>query len=289
MVELIVVIVITGILSTFLVQFILLPIGAYSDVSRRARLVDIANTVIQKISMDVHQALPNSLRVGDCNGGSDNCVEFLSAPFGGRYRAQKTGSQDDLKIASADNSFDMLVPFSDDDKDAVIRNTDKSAACNTDRPVYLVVNNTGNSGANAWQLDNMAEVSGITVGTGLPSDVSVSFKDSQSNANNFTFPSASPFQRFYLVETPVKYIWSNTDKQIKRYRCYAINTAADADTVPSVTPDVLAGEISNITFSYQPGTTALPIGLLTISVTVKESASNEKITLLQQVQIFNMS
>ncbi len=68
LVELIVVIVITGILSTFLVQFILLPIQSYSDVARRTRLVDIANTVIEKIRLDVREALPNSLRIGDCNG-----------------------------------------------------------------------------------------------------------------------------------------------------------------------------------------------------------------------------
>jgi MSHA biogenesis protein MshO len=296
LVELIVVIVITGILSTFLVQFILLPIESYSDVARRTRLVDIANTVIEKIRLDVREALPNSVRVGSC-GGVDNCVEFLRAPLGGRYRVAGTGAEDELKISTGtglplpDKDFDILVPITASDYSAVIRDANKAAVCTNDLPVYVVINNTGELGENAWELDNTAELTDLS--TGDPDDATVANRPSvefkpPGGSGNFTFPSVSPGQRFFLVDTPIKYIWDSSTKRINRYRCYATDTAT-ANATPSVTPAILAAQITNVTFSYQAGTDDLPVGLLTVSVTVKEDGGAESITLLQQIQILNMS
>jgi len=293
LVELVVVIIITGILSTFLVQFILLPVESYSKVAKRARMVDIANTVLQKITMDVRQALPNSVRVGDCNGGTANCIEFLRAPIGGRYR-DYTDSGDALG-PGADDHVDMLVPFSATESNEIIRDTDKSAACSNDLPVLMVINNTGNVGEDAWQMDNVAWVTSLDVGSGAPDDATeslrpaINFENPSNPGHKYVFQTGSSYQRFYLVDTPVKYIWDSSNNLVNRYRCYALDTSSTQDTIPTVTPDKLATQISNVTFSYQQGTVELPIGLLTISITVSEAGSPEKITLLQQIQIINMS
>ena len=49
LVELIVVIVLTGVLSSVLVQFITVPVESYVDVSRRAKSTDIADTAMQRL------------------------------------------------------------------------------------------------------------------------------------------------------------------------------------------------------------------------------------------------
>ena len=302
LVELIVVIVITGILSTFIAQFIIQPINAYSEVARRTRLVDVAGRVMHKIRMDVREALPNSLRTG-CNrtvdGESfDTCMEFLRAPFGGRYRIDGTGSANELKISNStglplpDNGFEMLVPFSADDRDAIVRNTNLAAVCaDDDFYVHVVINNQGTPGADAWEMDNMARLGSLGVGLVAPALSTyplVSYMDNDGSGN-FTFPSVSVYQRFFLVDTPVKYVWDNAANKINRYSCYDIEGANVDDDDPDGEKNLLSAFVSRVKFDYQPGTSALPIGLLNISVTVSEDGSAESITLLQQIQIINMS
>ena len=80
LIELVVVIAIAGILSTVMLQFITAPVNAYVAQSRRAVLVDIAEMALARISYDVRQALPNSIRIG-CGG---QCLEMLRAAGGGR-------------------------------------------------------------------------------------------------------------------------------------------------------------------------------------------------------------
>ena len=69
LIELVIVIVISGALSIVVMQFITAPIDVYVDQSRRARLVESAQSVMQRLAYDVRMAVPNSIRVG-CGGGS---------------------------------------------------------------------------------------------------------------------------------------------------------------------------------------------------------------------------
>src|SRR5689334_13950131 len=81
--EAIMVIVTTGILATMVAVFIQRPIQGFFDTARRAALVDAADTVLRRISRDVREALPNSVRV---TGGT--ALEFLHMRAAGRYREQ---------------------------------------------------------------------------------------------------------------------------------------------------------------------------------------------------------
>ena len=81
LIELVIVIVISGALSIVVMQFITAPIDVYVDQSRRARLVESAQSVMQRLAYDVRMAVPNSIRVG-CGGA---CIEMMRAVTGGRY------------------------------------------------------------------------------------------------------------------------------------------------------------------------------------------------------------
>src|SRR6185503_18991127 len=63
LIEMIMVIMITGILAAVSVVFLRGPVEGYVDVARRAELTDIADTALRRITRDLRTALPNSIRV----------------------------------------------------------------------------------------------------------------------------------------------------------------------------------------------------------------------------------
>src|SRR3954463_8106182 len=101
--EAVMVIVITGILAGMVAVFIQKPVQGFFDTARRAALVDAADTVLRRLSRDVREALPNSVRV---SGGT--ALEFLHVRSAGRYREQGPG--DILDFTTNDTSFGVLGP-----------------------------------------------------------------------------------------------------------------------------------------------------------------------------------
>ena len=117
LVEMIMVMVITGILGGMVAMFLKAPIQQYQDISRRAELTDIADTALFRLSSDISTAVPNSVRVLGC--GATPCVEFLPTKDGGRYRAFADTTNpasavgdilDFAASAPADTSFDIIGP-----------------------------------------------------------------------------------------------------------------------------------------------------------------------------------
>ena len=116
LVEMIMVIVITGIIGGIVAMFLKAPIQQYMDVARRAELTDIADTAVRRMARDVRTAVPNSVRPQ----GQSTYVEFLPTRDGGRYRANAPGTSncggagDALSFAPdvtvADTCFEVIGP-----------------------------------------------------------------------------------------------------------------------------------------------------------------------------------
>lgn len=118
LVEMVVVIVITGILGGMVAVFLRAPVQGYVDSARRADLVDVADTALRRIERDIHTAVPNSVRLKAV--GADIYLEFLPTSDGGRYRANPLGGAggcaavggnvdgDALSFTSADTCFEIL-------------------------------------------------------------------------------------------------------------------------------------------------------------------------------------
>jgi hypothetical protein len=83
----IMVIVITGILSGMVAVFIKGPVESYFDMARRAELTDVADTAVRRMARDIRSSVPNTLR--NPTDGSDQCIEFVPAKAGARYRADQ--------------------------------------------------------------------------------------------------------------------------------------------------------------------------------------------------------
>ena len=256
--EAIMVIVITGILAGMVAVFIRAPVQGFFDTARRAALVDIADTALRRISRDLREALPNSVRV------SGTALEFLHIRSAGRYRDQviPVGSPgapgDPLDFNSADTSFDVLGP-----------------PINVQSGDSVVVYNLGVSGASAYDTSPTTSLRAAAA----PFGASLSSVKITSSA---PFPLASPAKRFQVVDTPVSYICSGT--QMRRYSGYTI-----ASTQPNPpltgTAALMADKISSCSFVYATGPTQRD-ALVTLSLSLTNGG--ETISLIYQVHVNNV-
>lgn len=116
LVEMIVVIVITGIIAGMVAMFIRAPVQGYMDSARRAEMTDIADTALRRMRRDIRTAVPNSVRLPAPAGST--YIEFLPTKAGGRYRANAdatddvcpgvAGDDDVLSFAAADTCFEII-------------------------------------------------------------------------------------------------------------------------------------------------------------------------------------
>ncbi len=252
LVEMIVVIVIIGILAALGGLFIARPIEGFLDLSRRATLVDAAESSLRRMQRDVRQALPNSVRIG-CG---DQCLELLHTVDGGRYRADGPGNVLDF-IAPDTDGFDVLGTLS------------AAPSVGDDLVIYNLA--SGGPSGNAYNIaDNRRTVAAGSSATHI----------------NFTpqtpFPRSSPYQRFFLVDEPVSYVCDPVAGTLTRYSGYAISTSQSA--TPGGSAAIMTRHLSACSFVYHPGTPERA-GLVTMRLQLAEEG--EAITLMQQVHVEN--
>ncbi len=271
LIEMVSVIVITGILATVVGMNISRPIQGYLDTARRAELVDKAETALNRMTREIRLALPNSIRV---SGGS---MEFLRSLSGGRYRARPDpgGGSDELDFAADADSFDVLggMPSLLN----IIAGAGGRADCLSGVSDCLVIFNTGQPGADAYRGDNIAGISLVDKG---PPVVRLSFDN--SDVPGWHFPFASPRQRFYVVDTPVSFVCDLASGRITRHAQYPIS--AVQNPAPAGNGSLLVDRVSACSFSYSPGS-ATRDGLVTLALSITDSG--ESVHLLQQVHIPN--
>ena len=261
LVELIVVIAVVGILAGIVAVFIRGPIEGYMAASRRAEMVDIADTALLRIARDVRAALPNSVRVTVVGGVQ--YLEFLPLQEGGRYRAALTGAGggDILDFTSgSDAGFDVLGP-----------------AISASAGQYLVIYNLGlDSDTDAWQGGNRRTVTS----NGSVSNLAFA-------ATGAPLPLESPSQRFFLTGTPVSYVCDPAAQTIRRYWGYPI-AAAQPTSFSGGGNALLAGRVKACDFTYDPGASQR-LGQLTLWIQLEntEGGNAEGVSLYREVAVNN--
>lgn len=258
LIELIMVIVIVGILSTMTTEIMTLPVKSYIDLERRTTLVDSAEITLRRMQRDIRRALPNSIRI---TGGS--MLELLHTSHGGRYRAKlaSDGTGDLVDFTVADSSFDVLGSLSSKPAGQVVIYNLNSTSTGT------AMDPNAYDGDNRAVVDNASTVDKIVL----------------SSAK--LFPFQSPQQRFFIVDTPITYLCS--DGELRRYD----NSIDAAYTIGSATTGLnykiqAKADTLACSFNYDDGAGSRA-GLVTIEITLTDE-TGESAKLIHQVHVDNM-
>jgi MSHA biogenesis protein MshO len=286
LVELVVVMVVSGIVAGTVGIFLSRPMEGYQDLSRRAALVDAADVAARRMARDVHRALPNSIRVATAGGRT--ALELLHTVDGARYRAVpgvNGGGQDH----TADT--DVLSFFGDDRWNVLGRLRGASFAYGTPLPagtrVAIYTTQTGLTWADAAGAGGPALLT--------PAGTAVTIVDDGdedqivlSASHRFRF--ASPGRRLYLVDEPVTYLCDPASETLTRVAAYA--PTAGQPTDPAVAPlaggasAVVTDRVSACNFTWQPGAPSQRSGLLTVDLSLADEG--ETVRLLRQVHVANV-
>jgi MSHA biogenesis protein MshO len=273
LIELVITLVLSAIVVSFVSLFISGPVTGFMDQTRRVRLVDAADTALRRIGRDVRRALPNSVRT--TSAGGVIAIEMLSTVDGARYRAQPPGAANQiLDFAAADAQFNVIGPFTQ------IAKPFSSAGH------YLAIYNVGVPGADAYELANVI----TPAGTQIDVTADAGGEDRVTLAPPFQFAYGAPTQRVYLVDGPVTYLCNPLARTLMRYAGYSI--AASQNTRDShaellaagAVASLMANQIDSCAFAYTPGT-AERGGLVSLRFTV--TSQGETVALVAQVHVDN--
>ena len=286
LVELIVVIVITGVIASVVGLFITGPIQGFLDQSRRAELVDAAQIALTRMGRDLRAALPNSVRI------SGNAMELLLTLDGDRYRVETPGADDDrlsFTDVAGDTAFNTFAPLSPPDP---VPGIDTSYPVTGSLAIYPLQQ----TGANPYVVaDGVMTPSGDIDITPVLNGAQTEYRISLASAGGTapaaqpgfrSFPFDSPTRRLFLVQGPVTYLCS--PPQLLRYEGYAV-TAAQAvpPAVPPGTPTLIAGDVQSCAFQYDPGTSQRNAVVSVVLAMADPAVPDERIRLVRQIHIGN--
>lgn len=281
LVEMIIVIVITGIIGGIVAMFLRAPVQGYIDSERRAEMTDIADTALRRMSRDIRLALPNSVRVTAVGG--IQYLEYLETMGGGRYNST-TAPADCMTSGNctALTSVGDLVTGAAGSASTVLVSGQGVITPGSSRVV--VYNQYNNSAADcsaanpsAYCGHGLATIAGVTNGAVNATEDVISFA-----ATNFY--GGSPNNRFQLVTGPVTYACDPVAGTLTRFSGYAL--AAVQPTPPAVAGAVLADNISACTFTYSGNVVAQRSGLVTAHLTI--SRDGESVALYNATHVSNV-
>ncbi len=277
LVEMIIVIVITGVLGGIVAVFLRTPVQQYVDVARRAELTDIADTALYRLAGDISTAVPNSVRVAGCGGIP--CVEYLPIKDGGRYRADATGGAggcgvagDELDFTVADTCFEIIgsaITFAAGDQ--------------------IVLGSTQSDGNPPYDNTVAGILRAYTGAAGAQTSVNFT-------ATQFPAFAELPSRRFDVVDgaqQAVTYACEGTlgaldgsgngQASLMRRWAYGFNPAQVAPGVLGGSSAILANNVSGCAIDY-----ALPnqrMGLLGVRLTL--TRGSESVSLYQEIHVNN--
>jgi MSHA biogenesis protein MshO len=257
LIELVTVILITGIVFATVAVFLRKPVEGYFDSTRRAAISDIADTAYRRVTRDLRLALPNSVRV------SGNHLEFLITSGGGRYRAEPDsgggGNILDFNAAAGDSAFDAIGSL---------------PAITAGDQLVIFNLGTGFASADAYQAANnnraaVASVAGSTITLTAPK----------------RFPFQSPGRRFHVVQHAVTYECDLAAGVLRRYWNYGID-AAQATPPTGGSQALLATNVTSCAFTYTANELALRYGVVTLRLSITQEG--ETVSLFGQAHVPNI-
>lgn len=282
LVELVVVITITGILAGVVGAFMAAPVQGFFDQARRADLVDGAQLAMIRMGRDLRAALPNSIRVADAG----RAVELLLTLDGDRYRTEAPGSAAErLDFATTDAAFNTFAPLYPPDSVPPLGNSYRVKGS-------LAIYPLRQDGADPYADETMTPPGNIDIttvtgpGGGVEVEYRVTLDTAPSPVGAHQFRFDSPSRRVYLVQGPVTYRCSGG--QLLRYEGYSVSTSQPVPpSGPALVTTVITGNVQTCAFSYTPGV-AQRSGVVSVALTLADADElAETVSLLRQIHVSN--
>lgn len=253
LIEMIVTIVLIGIIGVGITNFIGRSTQGMADVAERQQLANIGWIVSEKVSRELRQALPNSIRLNA--GGS--CVEYIPIIAGSDYLA--------APILSADSEFEV-VPFPNYGIGDENTSQDRVA-------IYP------NTITNLYSLGDPGIISGLI--SQLSAGTTIGAITIELGANH-QFLKESPTRKVYIVQDPVMFCFDSGF--LYRYSEYGFQSTLPTSGLNNQT--VIGDRLTSGVFTYTVGALARSaIVTMAFNVDGKDSASQ---AINQEVQIRNV-
>jgi len=263
LVEMIIVIVITGVIAVSLALFLRPALDTYLSSSSRAALADDADTALRRLLRDVRSAVPNSVRIPN-----DQCLELVPTTGGGRLRMGPDLVNDSgasctpgascsapLDPSQPSTTLDVLTPFS------------TLPAVND----FLVV---GNQNANdVYSGANRALITGISTPAATQGKHRLTIASTQ-------FPPGFDSGRFSIVpasEKAVFYVCSGGS--LWRLANYGFNAGYPAACPSTAGAKQVASGLSSCSFVYDPNPGGSPqFGYVWVQLGLTRSGESATVT-----------
>jgi len=229
LIEVVMVIVVTGIVTAASAAFIAGPVSAYYATVRRAYLADSADLALRRFAREIESALPNSVRLTTVGGAT--YIELIPTVTAGHYRSapDPVNGYATLDFSSATgNSFQVVGPY---DVPAV--------------GSQLVIFNLGPGvgSSDAYAGTNRRAVTAVNTAANT---ITYSLSGGQ-------FPYASPSDRYFVVNSATTYVCDPLGGTLARYSGYAIQSNQPTSTagapLASATRGVLAQDVTSCSIS----------------------------------------
>jgi MSHA biogenesis protein MshO len=280
LVELVVVIVITGVIASVVGLFITGPIQGFLDQARRAELVDSAQQAMTRMGRDLRGALPNSVRIG----GGGNALEILVTLDGDRYRVETPGTAADrLDFTAPDGAFNTFAPLSPPPVLPAIGTPYRVTGAIAIYPLRQ-------QGARPYEDAVMTpsgaiDITPVTVTNGVTNwtEYQASLTSAPGAPGAHRFPFDSPTRRVFLVEGPVTYYCN--PPQLLRYAGYGVTAAQNVP--PAGAPTVVVANVQSCAFQYDAGTAERNAVVSLALALADPNVPDERIRLIRQIHVDN--
>lgn len=268
LVELIIVITLTGIVSVLATSMLSNQMQGYIDTVRRASLVSKADAAIKMMARDFHNAVPYSVR------SSGTAIEWVPIRDYGRYRKFPTaGSGDILDFSAADSQFDVFgsMPAMSAGNQLVIANT-----------------NTASSGFNIYQSNSDGSL--LPAGSHVITSAGITPVSSGATVTlsaPFQFSQDSIASRFYVISGAASYVCNTITGELTRHTGYALQstqpTSATLAPLSTSSSALLVDTVSSCSFGYS--SVDATHGIVTVNLQLTDAG--ETISLVRFIHVEN--
>jgi MSHA biogenesis protein MshO len=221
LVELVITVLISAIISVGIISYIGDTVSGFISAGQRNQLASSGRTVLDRIALELHNAVPNSVRVNSAAVNGDQCLEFT--PF-----IRATSYVDAPFTGAGDDEFDII------DTNPMLLQGPAAGLYAVIYPINTAALYSGGSPGTRAEID---EVSDPDVNDG---------RLAVKLAASHRFSRRSPVQRIYIAQQPVSFCVVGS--RLFRYSNYGFLAAQpDPADLPNAAPDraLISDRVSN--------------------------------------------